>query len=161
MARDWMDYVKAEFETPFGAMHYAITQGDHVSITAGGSSDKLGPITVNGVAYYTHIHLHLQPDGTTWEIKNSSEVHMSRHGTGGDSTQAARRKAYEGVRAAWAEYIIEQPGLLVEAERAHLNNKIGDAEEEIEKASAALAEAEAKRGELIALEREVLAWPGR
>jgi hypothetical protein len=155
-----MDYVKGEFETPFGAMHYAITQGDHVSITAGGSSDKLGPITVNGVPYYAHIHLHLQPDGSTWEMKNWADVHMSRRG-GGDSTQAARRKAYEGVRAAWAEYIIEQPALLVEAERAHLNNKIGDAEEEIEKASAALAEAEARREELIAREREALAWPER
>jgi hypothetical protein len=156
-----MDYVKGEFGTPFGAMHYAITQGDHVSITAGGSSDELGPITVNGVPYYTHIHLHLQPDGSTWEIKNSSEVHMSRHGTGGDSTQAARRKAYEGVRAAWAEYIMEQPALLVEAERAHLNNKIGDAEEEIEKSRAALEAAEANREELIAREREALAWPER
>lgn len=151
MAREFMDFVKGEIETPFGLMRYAITEGEHVSISAGGSGDP-PPITVNRVPYYTHVHLFLRPEGG-WAKRTYSDMSMTRAGSPGDSaSRAAAEKAYDGVRAAWEGFISSNQGLLVEAERGHLNNQIQRVEEKAEEARAELAALEAEYNALLGRE---------
>ena len=133
MAREYTGYVNGVFETPFGPMHYAMTEGGHVSISAGGSgSGEPGPITVNRVEYYAHFHLFPGDDGTWSPRENRSNVYMTKKGMGADASDAAKRKAVDGVAAAWAEYIDENPALVLEAEAAYLNREIMNVEEKLE-----------------------------
>ena len=150
MARKWMDSETGELETPLGTMYYAITQGNHVFLAAGGS-EKLPPLVVNRVPYSVSLHLHLQPDGA-WASRESYDLHMSRKDTFGDASRAAKDKAYEGIRPAWEEFIAGNQALLVDAEGRFLNNEIGKAEEEIEKARDALEKLEAQREGLLRAE---------
>lgn len=147
MAREWTDAVEGEVETPFGLMKYAITQGDHVFLSAGGSTDGLPRLVVNRVPYYVNSHLYLQPDGT-WARKDWHDPYMSRQDLV-EPSRAARDKAYEGIREAWEEFIAGNAPLLADAEARYLNNEIGKVEEEIEKAQAALGRLEADRQALL------------
>lgn len=158
MAREWMDSINGAIETPFGPMYFALTQGDHVYISAGGSSpNEPPPIVVNGVPYYTSAHLYLQPDGS-WDIRSgSNDPYMSRRGSvGRNASSAAEKKALAGIRKAWEQFIAGDDGALVEAEWRHVNNEIRDAEEEISKAAKALGDLEHKRTALLRHEEEVL-----
>jgi len=147
-----MDSVDGVIETPFGPMKYAITQGNHVFLSAGGSSDRLEPLVINRVPYYVNSHLYLQVDGT-WARKDWHDPYMSRTDrTLQEPSRAARDKAYEGIKEAWQGFIGENQQLLVEAERRFLNNEIGKAEEEIEKARDALDKLEGQREALLRAE---------
>jgi len=150
MARGWMDYVEGRLETPFGPMHFAITQGDHVSISAGGgTSDKTPRIVVNRVPYYAHFHFFLQPDGS-WAQRNYSDVHMSP-----EPSRVAREKAYKGIKAAWETFIAGDEISLLEAERGHLNNEIRSVEDDIEKAQKVVDDLAAKRNDLLSQEQAI------
>jgi len=155
MAREYTDYVTGTFETPFGPMDYALTQGDHASISAGGSSNKSGPITVNRVEYYSHFHLHPVGDGSWAPGKDRSSVYMTKKGMGAEASDAAKRKAVEGVAAAWAHFIAEEPSLLLEAEASHLNREIMEVEKQLEEKAREAAELEEKRNELLAREHQL------
>lgn len=154
MARDWMDTEDGEIETPLGVMRYAITQGDHVFLSAGGSTDKLQPLVINRVPYYVNSHLYLQPDGT-WARKDWHDPYMSRPGSLTPASQAAKDKAYEYIRQAWEDFIAGNRNLLVEAERRHLNNEIGRAEEKIEEAQVEMNKLEEHRADLLRREAEL------
>lgn len=157
MARDWLDTIKGTIETPFGPMYFALTKGDHVYISAGGSgTDDPPAIVVNGVAYYTNVHLYLQPDGSWNTRPGSNDPYMSRKGSVGRSAStAAEKKALEGIRKTWEQFIAGDDGALIEAERRHVNNEIQSLEEDIEKAARALAVLEARRQALLKHEDEV------
>jgi hypothetical protein len=126
-----------------------------VSITAGGSSDKLPAIVVNGVDYYTHLHLYLEGDGS-WAMRDRSGLYMSRPKTGGaPASPAAAKKALQGIGQAWASFIEGRPELLGEAEASHLNREIGKVEEEMGEAQAALDALAAKREGLLRREEQL------
>lgn len=157
MARQWLDSINGRIETPFGPMFFALTQGDHVYISAGGGGQNEPPsIIVNGVAYYTSVHLHLQPDGS-WDIRpGSNDPYMSRKGSvGRNASTAAEKKALLGIRKTWEHFIAGDEGALVEAERRHVNNDIRSIEEDLEKASKVVSDLEAKRAALLRHEEEV------
>lgn len=154
MARAWMDTEDGEIETPLGVMRYAITQGNHVFLSAGGSSDKLQPLVINRVPYYVNSHLYLQPDGT-WARKDWHDPYLSRIGSLEQASQAAKDKAYAHIQQAWGDFIAENPGLLIEAERRHLNNEIGRAEEEMEKAQAEMEKLADHRNDLLRREADL------
>jgi len=154
MARGWMDFVEGRLETPFGPMHFAITQGDHVSISAGGSTDKLPRILVNRVPYYTHLHLFLQPDGSWIRKDEYREPYMSRT-AGDDATRSAREKAYVGIKQAWEAFIAGDEISLLEAERSHLNNDIIRVEEQLKKAEKVVEDLDTKRDRLLAGEQAI------
>src|SRR5215467_13055771 len=102
MPREHMDPVRGEIQTPFGMMSYALTQDDHVYLSAGGGGqDDLPPLTVNRVEYYTTLHLHRASE-TSWTEKDFHNLYMKRPGIlGADASFAAREKALKGIRAAW------------------------------------------------------------
>ncbi len=156
MPREWMDYPRGHFDTPFGRMEFVLVRGNAVSITAGGSTDKLEPIVVRNVPYYTSLGLQRQPDGTWIKREDSNDPYMSRRDKFGDSgTAFAKKKAYEGIRAAWEEFIAGDDLSLIEADRAYLNNEIRHADEDVEKATRALEKEEVKRQALLKAEEEV------
>jgi len=150
MPREYIGFLEGKLETPFGPMDFAITRGDHVSISAGSSSDKSPRIVVNRVPYSTHLHLSLQPDGS-WIQKDNVDLYMSR-GMGNDASRSAREKAYLGIKQAWEQFIAGDEGALLEAERGHLNNEIRSKEKDIEKAKAALNDLEVQMEELLSRE---------
>lgn len=154
MAREFMDYIKGKLETPFGIMDFALTQGDHVSISAGGSSNEAPSIVVNRVPYYTHLHLFLQSDGSWIRREDSSDPYMSRS-IGNDASRAAKEKAYAGIRQAWEAFIAGDEVSLLEAERGHLNNEIRSVDEDIQKAERVVQDLDSKRDSFLAREREV------
>ena len=149
-----MNFIEGKLETPFGIMDFAITQGDHVSISAGGSSNEAPRIVVNRIPYYTHLHLYLRPDGSWVRKDEYREPYMSR-GMGDDASRAAREKAYAGIRQAWETFIAGDEVALLEAERRHLNNDIMQVEKDIEKAEKVVADLDSKRGALLARENAV------
>ena len=157
MAREWQDYIGGTLETPFGPMDFALTEGSHVSIHAGGSSNKSPEIIVNGVPYYTHLHLHLMGDGAWGERPaDVGRIYMSR-GMGKDASDAAKRKATAGITEAWVDFISmgSNPSLLNEAEARHINNKIMDVEKEAEEARQKYEALAAQYEELLAMERQL------
>jgi hypothetical protein len=156
MPREWMDHLKGYFDTPFGRMEFVLVRGDAVSITAGGSSDKLDPIVVRNIPYYTSLGLQRQPDGTWIKRPDSNDPYMSRKDRFGDSgTPFAKGKAYEGIRMAWEAFIAGDDMALIEADRAYLNNEIIGVEKDVEKARLALENEEAKRQALLKAEEDV------
>ena len=150
MARSWIEHPKGIFETPFGAMDFAITQGNHVSISAGSNYDKSPKIVVNRKPYYVHLHLFLQPDGSWAREDEFREPNMSP-----DPSRVTQEKAYLGIKGAWESFIQGDEIGLLEGERSHLNNRIMSVDEEIAKAEAALKELDSKRDALLARERAV------
>lgn len=149
MAREWMDSVQGEFETQLGVMKYVITQGDHVFLSGGGSTDGLPPLMVNRVPYYVNSHLYLQRDGT-WARKDWHDPYMTRKDSSlKEPSQAARDTAHASIKVAWEDFIAGNQDLLVEGERRNLNNEVGKAEEEIEKAQGAIEKLEADREGLL------------
>lgn len=156
MAREFMNFVEGRIETPFGPMHFAITQYDHVSISAGGGSSKLPGIWIRKIQYYTHLHLYRQADGSWIRKDEYREPYMSREGTAGDTaSRAAKDKAYEGIRQAWEAFIAGGDVMLLEAERGHVNNEIRSLEEKIEKVRLEWEQLEDKRKELLTHEGSI------
>jgi hypothetical protein len=156
MPREWMDHLKGNFETPFGRMEFVLVRGNAVSITAGSQSDKLDPIIIRNIPYYTSMGLQRQPDGTWIKRPDSSDPYMSRRDTFWDNATAfVKNKAYEGIRAAWEEFIKGDDMALIEADRAYLNNEIISVDKDVENARIALENEEAKRQALLKAEAEV------
>lgn len=157
MAREHQEFVQGVIETPFGPMEFALTSGTHVSISAGGSSNKVAAIVVNGVPYYTHIHLNLQDNGV-WLPRpgDRGAVYMTRTDNGKDATAAAAKKAAGGVADAWSAFIESEPSAQGEAEWRSISNKIMDIEEKAEEARKVYEEIAARHKDLLAREKEYL-----
>lgn len=156
MSREWMDHPKGYFETPFGRMEFVLVRGNAVSITAGSQSDKLPPIVIRNIPYYTSLGLQRQTDGTWIKRPDSNDPYMSRRDKFGDSgTEFAKKKAYDGIRQAWEAFITGDDITLIEADRSYLNNEIMSVEKDVETARIALENEEAKRQALLKAEVEV------
>jgi len=154
MPRRHADHIKGQFETPFGPMDFALTSNVHVHVTAGAMNDPSPMISVNGILYYTSISL-VDRDGV-WgpQYKGMGyQIHMSREGSGETGSHAAEKKAITGIVGAWTDFIGENEHLLVEAEIRHLNNQIGQIEDDV----AVLKEQIRKKDE----EAENLLWHER
>lgn len=128
MPRQHANHLQGQFETPFGPMDFTLTASTHVHISAGAAHDPSPMISVNGILYYTSIHL-IDRAGY-WAAQYT--IHMSRRESGEDSSPAAAKKATEGIIAAWTAFIGENEYLRIEAEIRHLNNEIGKVEDDID-----------------------------
>ena len=105
-----MEYVKGDFDTKFGMMQFALTEANHVHVSAGSGSDPLPGLEVNGVLYYVSAHVYRKPDGM-WAIKEDDyrEPYMSRKEGMGDATPSARKKAGAAIGEAFTAFISPRP----------------------------------------------------
>lgn len=161
MEREHLDYthmVRGVFETPFGPMDFALTEADHVSISAGSGGDKSPKIVVNNIAYSTNVHLFAKEDGSWQHAPDGGLLYMSRGGFGlqRDTSDAARRKASEGIIAAWEDFIFGKDYLRMEAEVVNLNNEIVETEKKLEEAKKVVSTIEDQKQALLQAEQDVI-----
>ena len=159
MAREWIDYAKGELDTKFGMMEFALTEANHVHLSAGSGSDRYPGLDINRVLYTVSAHLFWHPDGI-WRVKEPyREPYMSRKGSFGDPSPSARKKAGEALSDAWTAFISNPAGHVerLNSELAHVNNAIGSIDEDYEKAMAVVRDVEGKRKSLLDHEEDVRA----
>jgi hypothetical protein len=126
-----MNYIEGNLETKYGAIRFACTDDDHVSITSGPLN--VGPtFTVRGVEY--HVHIHLFRKVPEWDVRDYHDFYVSRANQKPVS-EAARKTIKTELIEVWSKYIKEHPENLRQAhinalcsQEAQLSDKIIEAE---------------------------------
>jgi len=126
-------FIEGNITTRLGNIGYAITQGDHVSLSTGDHGKPEQQLVYRGNFYYVHLHLYLV-DGI-WQTKQSYDCYVSRNQMQRtpEPTPVAIRAMKEAVTTAWTEYAALHPELLIKAQVKHLRSRILTKEQELTK----------------------------
>jgi hypothetical protein len=119
----------------FGNLVIALTEANHAHVS--------GPITVRGIQYNISVHLYQHSDGrfrtglegaTPFDVYR--QLYVTRNGdlTGRAVSDAARKTIQEQVELAANNFIVNNPSVLVEAERLHLFREMASAQSEYREA---------------------------
>lgn len=138
--------VKITKSIPEGTIDFAITSADHVSIQ--------GRVEVRGHEYRTHVHLHLQRDGS-WDnryVDKSGATQVVEHWVRRNQIDYAaptvEAKVVKLAKDAWDEFVQspEAPAALAKAEAMDAAEELARAKEERDRAAEELRLHEATLG---------------
>lgn len=144
----WKDYPEnIPIVTAFGTVYATVTEASHVYLDANSNGKFL---EYRSKKWGVSAHLHRQPD-ESW--KSSPDFFYVRGPVGGRGPVAVSHMpptyctaVAKVLEAVWSEYVSAHPGVLLEAQQAHVHNAVEEAERKIAD----------KRREIRTLEADIL-----
>lgn len=161
-AREWMETPRVMLDSPLGMLDLAVTQRDHISVSVNHVIILFG-MELSSASFHVYVlpgveGFVLKVDGkkveATTDYEISQQVYASKRSFDQVSVAAKKRiaKTLVPLVNAWAK---ANPDVLLQAERAHLNNEIHRDQEKLIEALAEVAKLEDHIHELEDAEKRI------